>query len=120
MRLILITLISALIGCGSGVEMRHAAGPTTGTLTDAKGKPVSNVLLTLQPLDNGHLAPLEVAADGSFKGEVFPGKYAYFVGKSSSKNSEKALKQIDAKYYEADLGRTVVVKPGEALSIVLQ
>lgn len=121
MRTLLYTLLfAAMIGCSSTVVERMAPTELTGKLSDASGKTVGNVLLTLQPLEDGHLAPLQVAADGSFKGEVVPGKYAYYVGKSSAKNAEQALKVVDSKFYEASLERTIDIKSGEPLNLVLQ
>jgi hypothetical protein len=118
--IVLLMLTGLLSGCGAAVAQRTAPSETTGMLTDSSGKAVGNVMLTLQPLEDGHLAPLQVAPDGSFKGELVPGKYAYFVGKSSAKNSEIALKSVEPKFHEASLDRTVEVKPGEALKVVLQ
>ncbi len=117
--IVLAICLGMLAGCSAPVEIRPEAGPLNGKLTNGSGKAIGNVLLTLQPLDTGHLAPLEVAADGTFKGDLYPGKYAYFVSKSA-KGSDQPLKQVDPKYLEADLGRTVDVKPGEELKIVLQ
>ncbi len=107
-----------VVGCSSSVALKSGPTKISGKVSTADGKPVGGILLTLQPLEDGHMAPIEVAKDGTFSGELIPGKYAYFVGKSAtSKSSDQVLKQLSPKYLEADLNRTVQVTPGEDLAI---
>jgi hypothetical protein len=118
MRYLLIALMMVFVGCSTSVQKMGASSELKGNITKA-GKPVGDVLLTLQPMGDGHVVPLTVAADGTFKGEVVPGKYAYYIGKSASKASEQAIKQVDPKYYAGDLTRTVTVESGKDLVIAL-
>lgn len=119
MRYLLIALMVVFVGCSTSAPKMGASSELKGNVTKA-GKPVGDVLLTLQPLGDGHVVPLTVAVDGTFKGEVVPGKYAYYFGKSASKASEQAIKQVDPKYYEGNLTRTVTVEPGKVLAIALE
>ncbi len=118
MRYACLLLIAMTIGC-SGNPPTLTSQAVTGKLT-LRGEPIGDVLLTLQPLENGHTAPLPVAKDGSFSAEIVPGKYAFFVGKLSGKNSDTVLKKIEPKYYEADLTRTINVSPGSDLTINIE
>ncbi len=118
--LILVLLTVVFVGCGSSATPMPASSVVKGKLETSAGKPIGNVLLTLQPLGDGHPAPLQVSEDGTFEGEIVPGKYAYFVAKSSAKNSEQALKLVDSKYYEASMARTVNVQAGQELRIAVE
>lgn len=118
--LLLIFLLGLSFGCGSAGTPMAEMTAIKGKLANSGGKPIGGVLLTLHPLEGQHPTYLQVADDGTFKGDAVTGKYAYFVGKSTAKNSEKKLKQVDAKYYGADLARTVVVQAGQEMRISLQ
>ncbi len=117
--LVLLVIVAAS-GCSSSVAMKGEPALVTGKVAKSDGKPVGNVLLTLQPLEDGHLTPLEVGGDGCFQGELVPGKYAFYVGKSSkSKASVHSLRQVSSKFFEPDMSRTVVVSSGSDLTIAL-
>lgn len=119
-KLLLLLMVACVSGCSYAVELKGEPALVKGKVASADGKPVGGVLLTLQPLEDGHLTPLEVGPDGSFQGELVPGKYAYFVGKSSkTKSSAQTLKRVDAKFLEPNMSRTVDVAPGSDLSIAL-
>ena len=118
--LLLVLSLVVLAGCGSAGSPMPASSIVKGKLETSAGKPIGNVLLTLQPLGDGHPSPLQVSEDGTFQGEIVPGKYAYFVAKSSAKNSDQALKLVDAKYYEASMTRTVSVQAGKELRIAIE
>ena len=118
--LLLLVMLVLSVGCGSAAIPMGAMTTVQGKLETTGGKPVGGVLLTLQPLGDGHPAPIEVADDGSFKTEAVPGKYAYFIGKSSAKNNEQSLKQVNAKYLKADMSRIVTVQSGKELRIALE
>jgi hypothetical protein len=115
---ILLLMLMVLPACGPTVKPMGDMITAKGKLSKG-GAPVGNVTLTLQPLGNGHLAPLAVGTDGAFQGSLVPGKYAWFVGKSEAAESKATLESIDPKFYEADMGRTVEVKEGEDLKIDL-
>lgn len=119
-KLLLLLVTASLVGCSYAVELKGEPALVQGKIAGSNGRPVGRVLLTLQPLEDGHLTPLEVSADGRFQGELVPGKYAYYVGKSSrSKSSTQALKGVDAKFFEPDMSRTIMVASGTELNIAL-
>ena len=98
--------------------LNEAAIAVTGKVSQA-GQPVGDLLVTFQPLKQGHPGSFPVAADGTFQGELIPGNYAYYVGKSPAPKSDAAIKKIDPKYLEANLTRSVDVAPGQELAIAL-
>jgi pyridoxine 5'-phosphate synthase PdxJ len=118
--LIGIVLVLMVVGCSSSVKLLDQAGKISGKLTSSDGQAVANVSLTFQPLETGLPATVQVSEQGAFELEMHAGKYAYFVGKSTAKSGEQALKKVDAKFYEPDMSRTVVVQPGQELSVVLK
>jgi hypothetical protein len=83
----------------------------------AAGKPVGNVVLNLQPLENGYSKIIPVAADGTFTVETQPGKYAYFF---TPKEGTKTVPPEAAKYAQASMERTVQVAASSSLDIDLK
>lgn len=118
----LVVLISLVVmaGCGGSVALRDEVGKVKGKISSSDGQAVVGVALTFQPLDAGLPATLQVSENGDFEGEMHSGKYTYFVAKSSAKNSEASIKKIDAKFLEPHMDRTIEVKPGTDISIVLK
>jgi hypothetical protein len=123
-----LTLLAAaaalgLTGCGKMTPAPVADRvPVKGKVTLADGRPVRDVMLTLQPLDSGQLAGLKVRADGSFHGEAVPGKYTYFLTPQEGAERRKslaALKAVPERFKSAHLERTVEVRPGGDLQIKL-
>ncbi|MBU6236336.1 MAG: hypothetical protein KGQ51_00825 [Planctomycetes bacterium] len=103
--------LALLIGCGPKVEMNQGPVSVSGKLT-ASGAAVGDVLLTLQPLDTGHVVPISVGADGSFRGEVIPGKYAYYV--TANEGKPGAIDKVPADFRQASMTRTVTVSAGQS------
>jgi hypothetical protein len=104
-------------GCGSAAFPLDEPVAVKGKLS-SKGSAVGDILLTFQPLGNGHLTPVEVGSDGLFECQLIPGEYAYFVGKSAkSAGSEKSLSRVDPKYREPALDRKVAVPADQDLAI---
>ena len=109
LRLVLLLALACVsIGCQSKVALLNTPVDVVGKLTKA-GKPVGNLTLTLQPLETGHMVPMKVGGDGSFKGNIVPGKYAYFIS-ANEDGGESALQGLDASLKEANMQRTVTVK----------
>jgi hypothetical protein len=102
------------MGCGPG--MMADPVPVTGKATFADGKPVSGVILTLQPTRTGHLTGFKLNADGTFQGDAVPGTYTYFF---NAESDDAAYKNIPEKFRSADLERIVTVSKGSDLKIVL-
>ncbi len=117
---LMVLTMTTTMGCSTNPGLRTESEKVFGKLSQGDGKVIGNVGLTLQPLDNGFVTTFQVAGDGTFQGEAIPGKYAYFIAKSTAKNADQALKKIDSQYLEANMSRTVVVEPGKELSLVLQ
>ncbi|MFN5104746.1 MAG: hypothetical protein ACK5GJ_18295 [Planctomycetota bacterium] len=105
-------LICLFSGCAPKVEMLGEPVSVSGKLTKS-GQPLGNVTLMLQPLEKGHPVPLKVGADGSYKGSVVPGKYAYFLMPLDEANAA-VLNGVDASLKEANMQRTITVAPGQS------
>jgi hypothetical protein len=119
MRFLVLALMTLFVGCGPAIREMPAPTATKGKIT-LKGQPFGDVSIYIQPLTQGHPTTMQVAADGTFKGELTPGKYVYSIGLASSKTSEQALKKVDPKYYDTSMEeRTIVVSAGEELTIAL-
>ena len=116
-RSVLICLLSAVMlmatfttGCQYKVPLMPAPVEVTGKLTKG-GQPFGDVILMLQPLQTGHPVPLTVKPDGSFKGSIVPGKYAYYI---TPVESSSAIDSVDASFKEASMSRTVTIEPGQS------
>lgn len=109
LRLVLLLLACVISGCAYNVPPMADAVSVAVKATSG-GSPVSGVVLVLQPLENGHPAPCKLGADGTYEAKLVPGKYAYFVQKDAD---DAAFAKINAKFHEADLGRTVTINPGQ-------
>jgi hypothetical protein len=116
--LLVLSLIMC-VGCGSSGTPLPAPVTVNGKL-EMGGKPIGGLQLTLFPLEGQHPAYIPVAEDGTFKVEAISGKYAYYVEKSSAKNSEATLKKVNPKFHEADLNRSIVVSAGQDLKVVVE
>lgn len=113
LRLLLLLVLGCVsIGCQSKVPLMSTPVDVVGKLTKA-GKPVGNVTLTLQPLETGHMVPMKVGGDGTFKGNIIPGKYTYFLS-ANEDGGESALQGLDATLKEASMQRTVTVQEGQS------
>lgn len=113
MRNLVLLLVGLVVaGCSNNVPQMSAPVAVTGKVMSG-GAPVGGCVLMLQPLEDGHPAPCQLGADGTFQANLVPGKYAYFVQKGSDANAMD-LSKLNAKYLEADLGRTVTVAAGQS------
>ena len=109
----LLLLVLAITGCGYRAEMLKGPTEVTGKVTKG-GQPFGNVVLMMQPLETGHPAPLEVKADGTFKGALVPGKYAYYLAPSNDPAQAGVLNGVDSGLKEANMQRTVTVAEGQS------
>lgn len=109
-RLLVFALL--FVGLGCGMNPGRVADPVSvsGKVTFADGKPVRDVILTLQPMDAGNMAGLKIGTDGAFRGDVVPGKYAYYLTAQDGRRG--ALAAIPEPFRSAHLDRTVEVKAG--------
>ena len=76
-------------------------------------------MMIFQPLGDGHVREFPVQKDGTFNGELVSGEYAYYVAKPTVPAAAQRSENSPAKYFEADLSRTVTVEPGIQLAIAL-
>jgi hypothetical protein len=111
-------LATGALGCSDAPVLKDAPVSISGKVT-LGGKPVSHVVLSLHPLDQGHLKSFPVAADGTFQGEAISGNYAYYVEKSAAPNSAATMQRIDPKYHQPDMSRSVSVEFGKELALAL-
>ncbi len=116
-----ILLLTLVLGCSGDVELLDEPAAFSGKLTNADGSPVGNVLLTLQPLENGHPVLLEVDASGKFQGVGVPGEYVYFLGASAkpSSSGHAALKKISADFLQANMEHKLKIGESPELNVQL-
>jgi hypothetical protein len=115
---LLVAILLGVVGCSDAPALKQARVSVSGRVSQG-GQPVGNVMVSFHPLDNGHVGSFPVKPDGTFLGELVVGNYSYYVAKSTGPNSDAALRKIDPKYYEPDLGRKVAVQGGQELQIAL-
>ena len=117
-RLLVLTAAVFGAGCSQTPSLKQAPVSVSGRVSTG-GRPVGNLVVSFHPLDNGHVGSFTVKPDGTFIGELIAGHYSYYVGKLTSPNSEAVLKKINPKYYEPDLGRSILVEDSQELLIAL-
>jgi hypothetical protein len=119
MRLLLLpAFVVGALGCSSEVKLNEAPVSVSGKVLQS-GRPLGGLVVTFQPLGDGHLRDFPVNKDGSFNGELVSGEYAYFVAKPIVPSAAQAVRKLSPKYFEADLSRTVTIEPGQQLAIAL-
>jgi len=112
----LVGVLLAGVGCGVNPPAVETPVSVNGKITAPGGKPVGNVTLNLQPLENGYSKEVPVKPDGSFTVEATPGKYAYYF---TPKRGAKATPSDLAGYVAPSLERTIVVASEQAVDITL-
>jgi hypothetical protein len=119
MRLLIVsTLVVGLLGCSTEVKLKGAPVSMSGKVSRG-GQPLSGVVMIFHPLDDGHLREFPIHKNGTFKGELICGEYAYYVAKRTVVGAAQAPIKLSPKYFEADLSRTVTVEPDKLLAIAL-
>jgi hypothetical protein len=115
---IVLMIIVGLVGCGGEVRLKGAPTSVSGKVSQGN-QPVRGVVMVFQPLGDGHVREYPIRKDGTFKGELISGEYAYYVAKPTIHGAPQAPMKLSPKYFEADLSRTVTVEPGTQLAIAL-
>jgi hypothetical protein len=119
MRLFIVSMLLVVsLGCSSEVRLKEPPVSVSGKVSQS-GQPVRGVMMIFQPLGDGHVRELPVSKDGTFNGDLVSGDYAYYVAKPSVAGASQPASKLAAKYFEADLSRTVTVEPGKQLAIAL-
>ena len=113
----LFMLIFCFVGCGSRVQLKPAPTQVSGKVSRG-GQPLSGMVVVFQPLGDGHMREFPIQKDGSFRGELVTGEYAYYLAKRTGPGAMLTPK-LSAKYFEPDMSRTVTVEPDELLAIAL-
>jgi hypothetical protein len=113
-------LLSVLAGCQPAIAPMEAPVAFTGKLIAADGNPQGNVLLTFQPMENGHPGSMEVNSQGEFQGELIPGKFIYYVEPSKVAKAADALKKVPPAFQSPAMEHQVSVESGRTLEIRLQ
>jgi hypothetical protein len=119
MRLFIVaTVIFGFVGCGSEVRLQSAPVSVSGKVSQS-GRPCGGMVMIFQPLGEGHVREVAVQKNGTFNGDLISGEYAYYVAKPAGPGVAQPANKLAAKYFEADLSRTVTVEPGQQLAISL-
>ena len=109
--LLLIFVIALIVGCGASIQSVGTVEKVQGKVIGGDGAPIGNVLVVLQPTENGYVTEMEADAKGAFEGELIPGKYVYYF--APSKKSKAAMpKTISAPFTEPKMEHMVEVKAG--------
>ena len=111
-------LLLGLVGCGSDAKLKATPVNISGNVSQS-GRPVGGIVMVFQPLGDGHVRELPIQKDGTFRGELISGKYAYYVARPTAPIAAQQLRKLPSKYFEANLSRTVAVEPGAQLAIEL-
>lgn len=107
-------LLAFTQGCGPRIVAKSAPVDVTLKVSLA-GKPVDNVSLTLQPLDNGGQAESKVTK-GEWKCSVIPGKYTFYIDKGKS---EADLNRVPESYRLGSRERTLDIRESGTFDVVL-
>lgn len=111
-------LVCGFVGCGSHVRLKGTPVSVAGKVSQ-NGRPVGGLVMIFQPLGDGHMREFPIQKDGSFKGEMISGEYAYFVSKRTGASVGQVPTKLAPQYFEADLSRTVTVEPDKLLAVAL-
>lgn len=116
--MVIAVIATGAIGCSHAMTLKDEPVSVSGKVSQG-GKPVGDVVAWFHPLDKGHVQSLPVNADGTFAGELIAGNYSYYVAKSLAPSSAAAIKRVDPKYYEPDMGRSINVEFGQEIVLAL-
>lgn len=98
-------------GCSSNGREISASEKISGKVVLPNGQPARDVQIYFQPLDtDGRPETLPVGTDGSFSGEMVPGKYAFAIQPAAGKAA--AHKAIPSQYHEANMKHQVSLSGG--------
>jgi hypothetical protein len=109
----------AMIGCGVDAgKPRDEPVKFSGSLSNAAGKPVSDVMVLFVPqFVGGAQTSARVGPDGKFTISLNPGKFVYFFEPAGGK--EAAFRAIPQKYQSVDKDTIIDVVAGQDIAIRL-
>jgi hypothetical protein len=117
MRKLICLALLALVGCQSSLDMGTSPEPVdiSGSVTKA-GAPLDGVKLSLQPMESGLPAVIEIKA-GKFAAKATPGKYTWYIS-----GDEAALGKlgISQPFLEGSMERTIEVSAGSTLELKVE
>jgi hypothetical protein len=102
---VLLVSMMTLVGCGASITPTNEPVEVTIKVT-AKGQPVKNVALTLQPLVGGGQAVGDVV-NGQLVTSVVPGTYTYYIDRGKQPAD---LKTIPEAYRVGALDRRLEIQ----------
>jgi hypothetical protein len=104
-RVVAMLSMMTLVGCGASITPTNEPVEVTIKVT-AKGQPVKNVALTLQPLVGGGQAVGDVV-NGQLVTSVVPGTYTYYIERGKQPSDLKAIPEA---YRVGALDRRLEIK----------
>ena len=108
-----------LSGCGS---ITPAVNPSPVAISGSVaqgGKPVSDLVLNLQPTGPGALPVTVALKNGQFEAEISPGRYTWYLSEGSEKSSKKAFESVAESFRAGSLERQIDVSPGGRIELEL-
>jgi hypothetical protein len=117
-RFLITSMLVVGLGCSQGAKLKAPPVNISGNVTQGS-RPVGGVAIVFQPLGDGHMREIAVHKDGTFSGELVSGEYAYYVAKPAQLVLGQPAAKLAAKYFQADLSRTITVEPDKLLAIAL-
>jgi len=111
LRILLILVFPILLGCGTSVTQVSDPQKFKGKAVGSGDSPLANVLVVLQPMEQGFVTECETNVQGEFEADLVPGKYAYYFA-ASKKTKSPIPKSISASYLEPKAEHVVTIAPG--------
>jgi hypothetical protein len=102
----------AIVGCGMTPAKVGEPVAVSGKVALANGQPVRDVLLVLNPVEKGRPDSFKLAPDGSFRGNVVPGKYAFYFAPPDGRPAPAALRVIPEKFRSHQVEKLVTISGG--------
>jgi hypothetical protein len=112
MRKLIPLLGLVLIGCSRGSGPNPDPIEVSGTVQLA-GKPVTDVVLNLQPTGTGGQAAIPVK-NGEFHGSVIPGRYTWYFTETKNLTAYRAIPE---KYRAGSMDRQIDISSGAKLTL---
>lgn len=109
-------VLLATAGCGPSIRSVGTFEKFQGQAINVDGKPLSNVLVILQPTERGYEIELEVDSDGKFSGEGIPGKYIFYFAESKSGKHKLPKGFLPSNYLEPKLEHVISVQAKEEIT----
>ncbi|MEQ1831172.1 MAG: hypothetical protein ABL921_34820, partial [Pirellula sp.] len=110
--LVVLLILPTMFGCGNSVESVGEVKKVTGKAVAQDGSALGNVLVVLQPTENGYVTELEANKNGEFEGEAIPGKYVFYFA-ASKKVKSQIPNTVPTQYQTPKMEHLVDVGPSQ-------